>query len=79
MDNWLERAACDGLDPAIFFPDKSGQGNLQASKARKVCNMCPVQEECLKYALDNNEKWGIWGGKTEKERRKLKKNYEQTR
>lgn len=64
---WMKRAACRGEDPAVFFPSVGGN----AAKARVICASCPVQQECLAYALADPESAGVWGGISERERRKL--------
>lgn len=65
--SWRDRAACAGMDPALFFPEK-GPG---ASIIKRVCARCPVRAECLEHAVDARERWGVWGGMAERERRKL--------
>lgn len=64
---WRARAACRGLDAAVFYPVDEDE----VEEARAICALCPVQETCLEYALANGEKLGIWGGLTEKERRRI--------
>lgn len=64
---WRDKARCKGLDPEIFFP---GQGEDQ-EPAKSVCRECDVTVECLEYALRWNEKQGIWGGTSERERRRV--------
>ncbi len=66
---WQERALCAQTDPEAFFPEKGGS----TREAKKVCLTCDVRAECLDYALANDERFGIWGGLSERERRKLKK------
>ena len=66
---WQDRALCAQTDPEAFFPEKGGS----TREAKKVCNGCEVRGECLDYALANDERFGIWGGLSERERRKLKK------
>jgi WhiB family redox-sensing transcriptional regulator len=66
---WQERALCAQTDPEAFFPEKGGS----TREAKKVCLSCDVRGECLEYALENDERFGIWGGLSERERRKLKK------
>ncbi|WP_230401952.1 WhiB family transcriptional regulator [Sanguibacter suaedae] len=66
---WQERALCAQTDPEAFFPEKGGS----TREAKKVCVGCEVRSECLDYALENDERFGIWGGLSERERRKLKK------
>lgn len=66
-ENWAERAACAGIDDALFV-----RSALQ-HEAKKICKTCPVRAECLLEALDNRIEWGVWGGLTESERRTLLK------
>jgi len=66
---WQERALCAQTDPEAFFPEKGGS----TREAKRVCLTCDVRDECLEYALMNDERFGIWGGLSERERRKLKK------
>lgn len=66
---WQERALCAQTDPEAFFPEKGGS----TREAKKVCTSCDVRSECLDYALANDERFGIWGGLSERERRKLKR------
>lgn len=62
---WRKDAACRGMDVSIFFPHR-GEPN---HKALKVCKSCSVTEQCLQYAMDNFERYGVWGGKSERQRR----------
>ena len=66
---WQERALCAQTDPEAFFPEKGGS----TREAKKVCVSCDVRSECLEYALENDERFGIWGGLSERERRRMKK------
>ena len=66
---WQERALCAQTDPEAFFPEKGGS----TREAKRVCLTCDVRGECLEYALQHDERFGIWGGLSERERRKLKK------
>ena len=66
---WQERALCAQTDPEAFFPEKGGS----TREAKRVCVSCEVRAECLEYALANDERFGIWGGLSERERRKLKR------
>jgi WhiB family redox-sensing transcriptional regulator len=66
---WTERALCAETDPEAFFPEKGGS----TREAKKVCLSCDVRDECLDYALAHDERFGIWGGLSERERRRLKK------
>ena len=65
---WRERALCAETDPEAFFPEKGG--STRAAKA--ICLSCEVREDCLQAALNNDERFGIWGGLSERDRRKLK-------
>ena len=66
---WQERALCAQTDPEAFFPEKGGS----TREAKRVCTSCEVRSQCLEYALANDERFGIWGGLSERERRKLKR------
>ena len=66
---WQDEGNCLGADPDLFFP--SPGDSLKAAKA--VCNSCVVRAECLEYALENGEKYGIWGGMSERERRRIRR------
>ena len=67
--DWQERALCAQTDPEAFFPEKGGS----TREAKRICLGCEVRSECLEYALQHDERFGIWGGLSERERRKLKK------
>lgn len=66
---WQERALCAQTDPEAFFPEKGGS----TREAKRVCLSCEVRSECLEYALAHDERFGIWGGLSERERRRLKR------
>ena len=66
---WQAEALCAQTDPEAFFPEKGGS----TRDAKRVCQGCTVRGECLEYALAHDERFGIWGGLSERERRKLKK------
>lgn len=66
---WAEQARCLHADPEIFFPEKGGS----TREAKRLCAECDVRAECLEYALDNDERFGVWGGLSERERRKLRR------
>jgi hypothetical protein len=67
LRDWRDRALCAYTDPEIFFPDKGES----TRPARKVCAGCEVSAECLQDARDDNERFGVWGGLSERERRVL--------
>lgn len=69
-NSWVGDAACLGADREAFFAHES-QPELR-HQAVAICRRCPVQEQCLAWALDNDERFGIWGGKTERERRDIR-------
>ncbi|MEU2246785.1 WhiB family transcriptional regulator [Streptomyces sp. NPDC019224] len=74
MENWRMHAACRDEDPDLFFPiGSTGPALVQVEEAKTVCRRCPVQEECLRWALENNQDAGVWGGLGESERRALKR------
>jgi WhiB family redox-sensing transcriptional regulator len=66
---WQSRANCMGVDPDLFFPERGAS----TREAKAVCRGCVVREDCLDYALANGEKFGIWGGLSERERRRLRR------
>jgi WhiB family redox-sensing transcriptional regulator len=67
--NWMAEGACRTRDPELFFPiSASDATSEQVEKARSVCHRCDVEARCLRYALQNGVKHGIWGGQTEQER-----------
>lgn len=73
MSNWRDNAACINENPELFFPDvTSGHVLLWIEQAVRVCRSCQVTSECLKWALDNNQDDGIWGGMSEEERQRLR-------
>lgn len=72
---WEERAECRQADLTDFYPE---HGNRSPARAKRVCRRCPVRDECLETALRNDERFGIWGGMTEKERRDLPRRRAQT-
>lgn len=65
---WQEQALCAQTDPEAFFPEKGGS----TREAKRICQACPVRDECLEFALEHDERFGIWGGLSERERRRLK-------
>jgi WhiB family transcriptional regulator, redox-sensing transcriptional regulator len=66
---WQGQANCMGVDPDLFFPERGGS----TREAKEVCRGCVVREDCLEYALANGEKFGIWGGMSERERRRVRR------
>lgn len=68
-DQWQERGLCAQTDPEAFFPEKGGS----TREAKRICQGCEVKDRCLEYALANDERFGIWGGLSERERRRLKR------
>ena len=66
---WAEEALCAYVDPDVFFPEKGGSSR----EAKRICAQCAVRGECLDYALANDERFGIWGGLSERERRRFKR------
>lgn len=67
--SWQADALCAQTDPEAFFPEKGGS----TREAKRICESCEVTSQCLDYALQNDERFGIWGGLSERERRKLRK------
>ena len=67
--NWRKLSACEGLDPDIFYP--ASEDDAASAPAKAVCETCPVKQPCLEHALENREREGVWGGMTERERRRM--------
>ena len=66
---WHQFANCLGVDPDLFFPERGAS----TREAKEVCRGCVVRGECLEYALAHGEKFGIWGGMSERERRRIRR------
>lgn len=66
---WQDSALCVQTDPEMFYPEKGGS----TREAKRVCQSCEVRKQCLEHALKNDEHFGIWGGKTPGERKRLKR------
>ncbi len=71
---WQDEANCLGVDPNLFFPERGAS----TREAKEVCRGCVAREDCLEYALESGEKFGIWGGLSERERRRLRRSLAQT-
>ena len=65
--SWRDHAACRGVDPDIFYPVTEEESEV----AKEICALCSVRTACLEHALSGREKEGVWGGATEKERRRI--------
>ena len=66
---WQEYANCLGVDPDLFFPERGAS----TKEAKEVCRGCVVRDECLEYALSNGDMFGMWGGMSERERRRIRR------
>lgn len=66
---WMRLAACRSMDTEEFYPPRGGD----LAGPRAVCAECPVQNECLNYAIENGDHFGIWGGLSDKQRRKVRR------
>jgi WhiB family redox-sensing transcriptional regulator len=75
--DWQEQAACRDYDNVLFFGPDQGESELEKqareARAKSICQRCPVSEPCLEFAMETNQKYGIWGGLTDKERASLKR------
>lgn len=75
--DWQEQAACRDYDNVLFFGPDQGESEIEKqareARAKVVCQSCPVAEPCLEFAMETNQKYGIWGGLTDKERASLKR------
>lgn len=79
-DDWRALAACRSVDANLFFPAGStGPALAQVHAAKAFCRSCPVQRDCLEFALQTNQEDGVWGGKDETERRRLRREWRQSR
>jgi len=77
-ERWRGQAACRYSDANLFFPAGSAGAAIdQIEAAKAVCGSCPVADPCLQYALESNQEAGIWGGRGEDERRRLRKVWRQ--
>ena len=65
--DWMARGKCREIDPAIFFPSDG----IGVQVAQRICAECPVRVACLEYALENKVDHGVWGGSSERERRRI--------
>ncbi|MEA2702068.1 MAG: WhiB family transcriptional regulator, redox-sensing transcriptional regulator [Actinomycetota bacterium] len=73
-EGWRDDAACRHTDPELFFPaGTKGAAMEQIEAAKAVCRTCPAIDQCLQFALETNQEAGIWGGKDEDERRRLRR------
>lgn len=77
---WRHRSACRSSDPVLFFPvGSTGVALEEIRSAVAMCRECPVQQQCLDFALDTNQEFGIWGGTSEDDRRRLRATWLATR
>ena len=72
---WQVKAACRGPQAVVFFPppqfERKDEKLEREARAKDICRTCPVQKDCLEFALSIKEPHGIWGGKSENERKHL--------
>jgi WhiB family transcriptional regulator, redox-sensing transcriptional regulator len=77
LQDWLERAACRGEDGQVFFPPATGETRAQRQMrehvAKAICQNCEVRTQCLSHAVATDERYGIWGGLNDLERRALQR------
>ncbi len=66
---WQDLANCRGADPDLFFPERGASTRT----AKSICRECSVQDQCLEFAIVSSEKFGIWGGLSERDRRKIRR------
>ena len=72
--DWRRNAACLGVDSELFFPTGDTEpAEKQIHEAKQVCSRCVVKKQCLQWAIDNDQHYGVWGGLSENERRALKR------
>jgi WhiB family redox-sensing transcriptional regulator len=65
---WRAQSNCRGVDPAVFFPERGEP----TGEAKRICASCVVRDQCLEWALANGERYGIWGGLSGRERRRMR-------
>ena len=70
---WTRKGKCLEMDPELFFPEPGGGHSYLVEMAKKACRGCPVRALCAQYAIDHNERFGIWGGLTGRERANIRK------
>lgn len=70
---WMDQGKCQELDPELFFPEPGGGHSYLVDKAKAACRGCDVRDRCLRYALDHDERFGIWGGLSSLERMNIRK------
>lgn len=68
-DRWQDHGRCAETDPFLFYPEPG----MTAAPAKRVCMSCEVRRECLEYAVENGELWGVWGGTTENQRKAIRR------
>jgi WhiB family redox-sensing transcriptional regulator len=66
--DWFNDGLCGQTDPEVFFPEKGGS----TKDAKTVCLACPVRVQCLTWAMKTDQRFGVWGGLSERERRRLR-------
>ena len=72
--SWRQHASCAHLDTNVFFPvGLTGSAIEQTNLAKTICNDCPVAKQCLEFALRTLQDYGVWGGRTEDERRAIRR------
>ncbi len=76
--DWRDQAACSGLPHSLFFP-VGDDLEVAIANAKRICAICPVTDDCLEFALETNEKAGIWGGTSEEDRKALRRKWLATR
>ncbi len=76
-ETWKEAARCNGKDPMIFYPP-SAPSPAHVQRIQNICSPCPVRVECLDYAFAHQEKFGWWGGMSERDRRRLRRERQRT-
>jgi WhiB family transcriptional regulator, redox-sensing transcriptional regulator len=73
---WRDLAACTGSDNTIFYPEEGG-GDDWGGEAKAICAKCRARVACLDYAMTSREEFGIWGGHTATERRRIRRKLRQ--
>ncbi len=75
-EDWRELGSCRQLDTTMFFPiGQTGEAEIKIARAKSVCGLCPVRQQCLEFAITTNQEYGVWGGHSEEERRVVRRQW----
>jgi WhiB family redox-sensing transcriptional regulator len=69
--SWMKKARCKDADPTLFYPEPGEDNGPRVEAAIRICNDCPVQRQCLRWAFEIEDKWAVLGGKTANQRTRI--------